>query len=168
MDASSTTELEVSMTTKPIPDGYHTLAPYLTVDDAAQAIEFYKRAFGASERTRMQGPDGKISHAELEIGDSVLMLSDPFPQFSTKPPAELGGSSVGIFAYVEDVDAVVQQAVGAGATVAAEVADQFWGDRFGSVIDPFGHTWLLATHVEDVPPDEMAERAKAAMAAMSA
>jgi PhnB protein len=155
------------MTAKPIPEGHHTLAPYLTVDGAAQAIEFYKQAFGASERTRMQAPDGKISHAELEIGGSVLMLSDPFAQFSTKPPTELGGSSVGVFMYVEDVDAIVQQAVDAGATVATEVADQFWGDRFGSVIDPYGHAWLIATHVEDVPPEEMAERARAAMAAIT-
>ncbi len=154
------------MATKPIPEGYHTVTPYLAVDDAAQAIDFYKRAFGAKERVRMEAPDNKIGHAELEIGDSLVMLSDPFPQATTRPPKELGGTSASVFMYVEDVDAVVKQAVDAGATVTMEVADQFWGDRFGSVTDPFGHSWSVATHVEDVAP-EMAERAKAAMAAMS-
>jgi len=115
----------------------------------------------------METPDGRIGHAELEIGDSVVMLSDPFPQATTRTPKELGGTSASVFMYVEDVDAVVKQAVGAGATVTMEVADQFWGDRFGSITDPFGHSWSIATHVEDVPPEEMAERAKAAMAAMS-
>jgi PhnB protein len=155
------------MAVKPIPDGYHTVTPYLAVDSAADAIEYYKKAFGAKERLRMEAPDGKIGHAELEIGDSLVMLSDPFPQASTRPPKELGGTSASVFMYVEDVDAVVKQAVDAGATVTMEVADQFWGDRFGSVQDPFGHVWSIATHVEDVPPAEMAERAKAAMAAMS-
>ncbi|HEY3185762.1 MAG TPA: VOC family protein [Gaiellaceae bacterium] len=155
------------MAVKPIPEGYHTLTPYLAVDDAAEAIEYYKKAFGAKERVRMDTPDGKIGHAELEIGDALLMLSDPFPQASTQPPKELGGTSASVFMYVEDVDAVVKQAVGAGASVTMEVADQFWGDRFGTVTDPFGHVWSIATHVEDVPPEEMAERAKAAMAAMS-
>ena len=155
------------MPTKPIPEGCHTLTAYLTVDDAAEAIEFYKRAFGAKERVRMDTPDGKIGHAELEIGDSLVMLADVFPQSQTRPPKELGGSTAGIFMYSEDVDAAVKQAVDAGATVTMEVADQFWGDRFGTVADPFGHTWSIATHVEDVPPEEMAERAKQAMAAMS-
>jgi PhnB protein len=155
------------MATKPIPEGYHSVTPYLAVDDAAKAIEYYKRAFGAKERVRMDAPDGKIGHAELEIGDSLVMLSDPFPQASTKTPKELGGTTAGVFLYVEDVDEVVKQAVDAGATVTMEVADQFWGDRFGSVTDPFGHSWSIATHVEDVPPEEMEERAKTAMAAMS-
>jgi PhnB protein len=155
------------MATKPIPEGYHTVTPYLAVDDAAAAIEYYKKAFGAKERGRMDAPDGRIGHAEIEIGDSLVMLADDFPQFATRSPKELGGTSVSVFMYVEDVDAVVKQAVDAGATVTMEVADQFWGDRFGSVQDPFGHVWSLATHVEDVPPEEMAERAKAAMAAMS-
>jgi PhnB protein len=155
------------MATQPIPEGYRTVTPYLAVDDAAEAIEYYTKAFGAKERARMETPDGKIGHAELEIGDSLVMLSDPFPQASTRSPKELGGTSVSVFMYVEDVDAVVKQAVDAGATVTMEVADQFWGDRFGSVMDPFGHLWSIATHVEDVPPEEMAERAKAAMAAMS-
>jgi PhnB protein len=155
------------MATQPIPEGYHTVTPYLAVDDAAEAIEYYTKAFGAKERARMETPDGKIGHAELEIGDSLVMLSDPFPQASTRSPKELGGTSVSVFMYVEDVDAVVKQAVDAGAKVTMEVADQFWGDRFGSVMDPFGHLWSIATHVEDVPPEEMAERAKAAMTAMS-
>jgi len=155
------------MAVKPIPEGYHTLSPYLAVGNAAQAIDYYKNAFGAKERVRMEAPGGAIGHAELEIGDSVVMLSDPFPQSSTKPPKELGGSSVSVFMYVEDVDAVVNQAVDAGATVLMEVADQFWGDRFGTVQDPFGHTWSIATHVEDVTREQIAERAKAAMADMS-
>jgi PhnB protein len=155
------------MAVKPIPEGYHTATPYLAVDDAAEAIEYYKKAFGAKERARMDAPGGKIGHAELEIGDSLVMLSDPFPQASTRTPKELGGTSASVFMYVEDVDAVVKRAIDAGATVEMEVADQFWGDRFGTVRDPFGHLWSIATHVEDVPPEEMAERAKEAMAAMS-
>jgi PhnB protein len=151
---------------KPIPEGYH-ITPYLAVDDAAEAIEYYKKVFGAKERSRMDAPDGRIGHAELEIGGSLLMLADAFPQFAPRPPSELGGTSASIFMYVEDVDAVVKKAVDAGGTTTMEVADQFWGDRFGSVKDPFGHVWSIATHVEDVPPEEMAERAKAAMAAMT-
>jgi PhnB protein len=154
------------MATKAIPEGYHTVSPYLTVDDAARAIDYYVSAFGAKELGRMEAPGGKIGHAELEVGDSRIMLSDSFPQASTRPPTELGGTSVSVFMYVEDVDAVVKQAVDAGATITMEVADQFWGDRFGAITDPFGHVWSIATHVEDVPPEEMAERAKAAMAAM--
>jgi PhnB protein len=149
-----------------VPEGYHTVTPYLSVPDGVAAIEFYKRAFGAKERNRMETPDGKIGHAELEIGDSLVMLSEPFPGSLTSPPKELGGTSAGVFLYVEDVDELVRQAVDAGATVSMEVQDQFWGDRFGSVTDPFGHLWSIATHVEDVPPEEMDERAKAAMAAM--
>ena len=152
---------------KPIPDGYHTVTPYIPVDGAADAIEYYKRAFGAKERMRMNGPDGSIAHAEIEIGDSLVMVSDPFPQSTVKPPRSLGGTSASIFLYVEDVDAVVRQAVDAGAEIVMEPQDQFWGDRFGTITDPFGHTWSVATHIEDVPPEEMAERAKAAMAAMS-
>jgi PhnB protein len=154
------------MGVKPIPEGYHTATPYLAVDDAAEALEYYKKAFGAKERGRMEAPDGKIGHAEIQIGDSLVMLSDPFPQAATRTPKELGGTTGSVFLYVEDVDAFVQKAVDAGATVTMEVADQFWGDRFGTITDPFGHTWSVATHIEDVPPEEMAERAKAAMAAM--
>jgi PhnB protein len=151
------------MATQPVPEGYHTVSTYLAVDDAARAIEYYAKAFGAKELVRMDAPEGKIGHAELEIGDSRIMLADPFPQASTRPPKELGGTSASVFMYVEDVDAVVKQAVDAGATITMEVADQFWGDRFGTITDPFGHVWSIATHVEDVPPEEMAERAKAAM-----
>jgi PhnB protein len=155
------------MAVQPIPEGYKTVSPYLAVDDAEKAIEYYKKAFGAEETVRMNGPDGRIGHAELKIGDSHLMLSDPFPQSSTKPPTELGGTSVSIFMYVEDVDAVVQKAVDQGATVTMEVEDQFWGDRFGSITDPFGHNWSIATHIEDLTPEEIEERGKAAMAAMA-
>jgi PhnB protein len=152
---------------KPIPEGYHTLSPHLAVDDAAQAIEFYKRAFGAKERGRMHGPDGKIAHAEIEIGDSVIMLSDPMPQSPYKPPKELGGISGGLYVYVDDVDELAQQVVDAGGKITTPIETMFWGDRFGSVTDPFGHVWSIATRVEDVPPQEMEERAKAAMASMT-
>jgi PhnB protein len=155
------------MATKPIPEGHHSVTPYLSVDDAAKAIEYYKKAFGAKERVRMDAPGGKIGHAELQIGDSLVMLADSFPQSSTKPPKELGGTTASVFLYVEDVDKVVEKAVDEGATVTMEVADQFWGDRFGSIQDPFGHSWALATHVEDLSPEEIEERGKAAMAAMS-
>jgi PhnB protein len=155
------------MGVKPIPEGYHTATPYLAVDDAAEALEYYKKAFGAKERGRMETPDGKIGHAEIQIGDSIVMLSDPLPQAATRTPKELGGTSASVFVYVEDVDSFVQKAVDAGATITMEVSDQFWGDRFGTIADPFGHVWSVATHIEDVPPEEMAERAKAAMAGMS-
>jgi PhnB protein len=155
------------MSVKPIPDGYHSAQPYLAVDDATKAIDWYKQAFGATERFRMDGPGGTIGHAELEIGDSVLMLSDPFPQASTKPPKELGGTTSSVMLYVEDVDAKVKQAVDAGATVTMEVSDQFWGDRMGSITDPFGHSWSLATHVEDVSPEEMEKRSAEFMSAMA-
>jgi PhnB protein len=156
------------MAVQPVPDGSRTVAPYLTVDDAAAAIEFYKSAFGAKERGRMDAPGGKIGHAELELGDSVIMLSDALPQFTARSPKDLGGTTVGIFLYVEDVDAFVKRAVDAGAAIRMEVEDQFWGDRFGIVEDPYGHLWSVATHVEDVPPEELAERAKAATAAAAA
>jgi PhnB protein len=152
---------------KPIPAGYHTITPYLTLDDATDAIEFYKDAFGAEELMRMEAPGGKIGHAELKIGDSILMISDTFPQTTTKPPSELGGTTAGVFLYVEDVDSVVKRAVTAGAQVTQEVEDMFWGDRFGSVKDPFGHAWSIATHVKDPTPEEIAEGAKQAMAAMT-
>ena len=155
------------MAVKPVPEGYHTVTPHLAVDDASAAIEFYKRALGAKERVRMSAPDGKVAHAELEIGDSLIMLSDPFPHAQTRPPAELGGTTGSVFLYVEDVDAAFQQAVDAGATVAMAPEDMFWGDRFGSVMDPFGHHWSLATHVEDLSEEEIAERGRAAMATMS-
>jgi PhnB protein len=155
------------MPVKPIPEGYRTLTPYLAVDDATKAIEFYERAFGAKERSRMPGPDGKIAHAEIVIGDSVVMLSDPFPQSSVKPPTQVGGTTAGLFMYVEDVDAAYRRAIDAGATETMPPADMFWGDRFGTVTDPFGHSWQIATHVEDVTPEEMAERGQEAMASMA-
>ena len=154
------------MAAKPIPEGYRGLIPSIVVDDAARAIEFYKRAFGATERGVMPGPDGKIAHAELEIAGSVLMLNDPFPQSSLRPPKELGGTSVGIFFYVEDVDEVFQQALDAGATSVMPVEDQFWGDRYGKVADPFGHEWQFATRVEDLTSDEIEARGREAMASM--
>jgi len=152
--------------TKPIPEGYHTVTPYLAIDGAADAIEYYKKAFGAQETVRMDGPDGSIAHAEIRIGDSLVMLSDPFPQSQVKSPKSIGGTSASVFLYVEDVDAVVKHAADAGAKIEMEPQDQFWGDRFGTITDPFGHVWSVATHVEDVPPEEIAERAKTAMAAM--
>jgi PhnB protein len=155
------------MGVKPIPEGYNTVTPYIAVDDAAKAIEFYKRAFGAKERVKMEGPPGKISHAELEIGDSVIMLSDPFPQSPLKTPKEIGGTTASMLLYVEDVDEAVQQAVDAGAKITMEIENQFWGDRFGRVEDPFGQNWQIATHVEDVAPEEMAKRAEQAMAGMT-
>ena len=155
------------MAVKPIPEGYHSVTPYLAVPDAAEAIEFYKRAFGARERVRMPTPDGKIAHAELEIGDSLIMLSDPFPQSQAKPPSELGGTTGGVFLYVEDADAAFQQATDAGATVSMPLENMFWGDRFGSLMDPFGHHWSIATHIEDLTEEEIAERGQAAMASMS-
>jgi PhnB protein len=154
------------MGVKPIPEGYHTLSTYLAVEDAAAAIDFYKQAFGAKERMRMDAPGGKIAHAELEIGDSLVMLSDPFPQSNVKPPQEVGAATGSLFMYSEDVDSALQRAVDAGATLETEATDMFWGDRFGTVVDPFGHVWSIATHVEDVPPEAMAERAKRAMAEM--
>ena len=153
---------------QPVPEGYSTLMPYLAVEDASAAIDFYQRAFGAKERARMAGPGGSVMHAELEIGDSVVMLSDPFPQSSTKPPKELGGTSVSIMTYVEDTDSVYQQAIDAGATSLMEPDDMFWGDRFSSVEDPFGHQWTIATHIEDVSPEEMQKRSEEWAAQMAA
>jgi PhnB protein len=155
------------MAVRPIPEGYHSLTPYLAVEDAARAIEFYKDAFGAEEIHRMPGPDGSIAHAELQIGDSKLMLSDPFPQSNVRPPSERGGPTASVFMYVDDADAVFEQAQTAGATVSMPLEDMFWGDRFGSLTDPFGHVWSVATHIEDVPEAEMAERAATAMSEMA-
>jgi PhnB protein len=152
--------------TQPVPDGYHTVTPYLTVANASEAIEFYKRAFGAEETVRMNGPDGSIGHAELQIGDSKLMLSDPFPQSSVQAPTTVGATTASVFLYVDDVDAAFGRAVDAGAKVEMPLEDMFWGDRFGTVTDPFGHVWSMASHVEDVSPEEIEERAQAAMAAM--
>ena len=154
------------MPVQPIPSGYENPIPSLSVDGASEAIAFYTNAFGARERARMDGPEGKIAHAELEIGGSVVMLADPFPQSSCRPPTELGGTSVTVFMYVEDVDAAVERAVGAGATVTMAVDDMFWGDRWGKITDPFGHEWELATRKEDLTPEEMQKRGEEAMASM--
>ena len=156
------------MAVKPIPEGYQTLSPSLIVDPASEAIDYYKRAFGATERGVMPGPDGKIAHAELQIGDSVLMLSDPFPMQNAKSPKEIGGTSVAIFMYVKDVDAVYKKAIETGGTSTMEPDDMFWGDRFASLIDPFGHAWAIATRVEDVSEAEMRKRGEKAMAEMAA
>jgi PhnB protein len=150
---------------RPIPEGYHSVTPYLTVNNAARAIDFYQRAFGAKKIMQMDGPDGKISHAELKIGDSMLMLSDEMPR-GNKSPQSLGGSTVGIFLYVDNVDTVFNQAKSAGAKVDAPLEDMFWGDRFGKLTDPFGHSWALATHIEDVAPQDMKKRDQEAMAKM--
>ena len=155
------------MAVKPIPEGYHTVTPYIAVDDAKKAIDFYKRAFGAEERMSMDSPEGTIAHAELKIGDSTVMLSDPFPQSNIRPPSERGGPTTSMFLYVDDVDAWVQRAVDEGAQLVMPVETQFWGDRWGTVTDPFGHHWQIATHVEDVDPEEMQKRAAEAMAAMT-
>jgi PhnB protein len=156
------------MAVNPIPEGYHSLTPYLAVEDASKAIEFYREAFGAEELLRMPASDGKIAHAELQFGNSKLMLSDPMPESKVLPPSERGGSTASIFMYVDDCDATFEQAQRAGATVESELQDMFWGDRFGSLIDPFGHLWSIATHKEDLSDEEMAERSKAAMAEMGA
>ena len=147
---------------RPIPDGYHTATPYLIVDDAAGAIAFYKQAFGATELMRMEGPGGKIGHAEIRIGDSPIMLADENPAMDAKGPRSLGGSPISILLYVDDVDAVVGRAVEAGAKLVRPVEDKFYGDRMGSLEDRFGHHWHVATHIEDVSPEEMHRRAASA------
>jgi len=147
---------------KPIPEGYHTATPYLIVKDAARAIEFYKKAFGATELMRMPGPGGKIGHAEIKIGDSPIMLADEVPGMGFRSPESLGGSPISILLYVEDVDVVFSEALAAGAKVQRPVADEFYGDRTGGVTDPFGHVWYIATHKEDVSPEEMKKRVAAA------
>ncbi len=146
----------------PIPEGYHTITPYLIIKDAARAIEFYKEAFGAAEGCQpFKDPNGKIMHAELTLGDSRFMLADEFPEMGAKSPKTIGGSAVGLALYVEDVDKVVNQAVAAGAKMVRPVQDQFYGDRSGQVEDPFGHKWTVSTHIEDVSPEEMHKRAAA-------
>ena len=147
------------MSVKPIPDGYHSVTPYLCVRRAAQAIEFYKKAFLATERMRIAHTDGRVGHAELQVGDSVIMLSDEFPEIGARSPQSLGGSPVSIHLYVEDADAIFSQAVAAGAKIKRPIADQFYGDRLGGVEDPFGHTWWISTHKEDLSPQEIERRA---------
>jgi PhnB protein len=150
-------------TVKPIPEGHHTVTPYLICKDAAKAIDFCKRAFGAAELFRMAKPDGRIGHAELRIGDSVIMLADEAPEMGARGPQSLGGTPVLMHLYVEDADAVVASAVAAGATLLRPVADQFYGDRSGGVTDPFGHVWYVATHKEDLSAEQLQERFEAMM-----
>ena len=148
---------------KPIPDGYPRITPYLHVDGAEAAIEFYSNIFGAQERMRMPAPEGKIGHAELTFGESVVMLADEFPDMGALSPKTIGGSPVTLSIYVDDVDAVFDAALAAGSTSVRPIEDQFYGDRMGQLEDPFGHRWSIATHVEDVPPDEMEKRMADAM-----
>ena len=149
---------------KPIPEGFRSVNPYLCVDDAARAIEFYKEAFGATERMRMEAPGGKIGHAEIQIGDTIVMLADEMPEMNFRSPRTLGGPTSHFMVYVEDVDARVGQAVKAGATLKRPVKDEFYGDRSGSVEDPFGHLWYISTHIEDPTPEEIKRRLKVEMA----
>ena len=149
------------MAVKPIPEGYHTVIPYLSIKGAADAIEFYKKAFGATELMRMAQPDGRVGHAELQIGDSKVMLADEFPEMDFRSPRSVGGSPVMLHLYVEDVDTVVGRAVANGAKVLRPIQDQFYGDRSGTLADPYGHLWHVATHKEDLSPEEIGRRAAA-------
>lgn len=151
------------MPVKAIPEGYHTATPYLIAKDAARAIEFYKKAFGAEELFRMPMDDGRVGHAEIQIGNSRFMLADEFPNMDAVSPVTLGGTPISIMLYVEDVDAFTQRAVEAGATVVKPVQNQFYGDRTGVIKDPFGFIWSIATHVEDVSPEELQKRSQTAM-----
>jgi PhnB protein len=150
-------------TVKPIPDGYPRVTPYLHVDGASKAIDFYRTVFGAKERMRMAGPDGRIGHAELELGNSMIMVADEHPDMNIRGPKSIGGTPVTVLVYVEDVDRAFERALKAGAKELRPVENQFYGDRSGQFEDPFGHHWNVATHVEDVPPDEMAKRAAKVM-----
>jgi len=154
------------MAVKPIPEGYHTLTPFFTVKNAIKAIQFYKSAFGAQERGVMKGPDGKVMHAELKIGDSIVMLADEFPEFGSLAPDSGGSTSMGLHIYVDNVDQAFDRAVKAGAKVEMPVDDQFWVDRYGRLKDPFGHKWSIATHVKDMSADEMKHSMDDAMSKM--
>jgi PhnB protein len=143
---------------KPIPEGYQVLTPYLVCKDAARAIEFYRNVLGATEKMRMPAPDGKVGHAELQFGSSLLMLADEYPEMGYRGPQAFGGSPVTLHLYVDDVDAVFKRAVSAGAKERQPVENKFYGDRSGTIEDPFGHTWNLSTHIEDVSPEEMEKR----------
>lgn len=151
------------MVVKPVPDGYNTVTPYLIVRQAANAIDFYQKAFGAEPHHRMDGPGGKVMHAELRIGSSHIMLADEMPEMGFVGPQSLGGTSVSILLYVEDVDARFKQAVAAGASVSRPLQDQFYGDRSGTIQDPFGHVWTISTHKEDVSDEEVSRRVAAMM-----
>jgi PhnB protein len=153
------------MITKPIPEGYPQVIPYLIVDGAADAIDFYTSVLGARERMRMPMPGGRVGHAELTLGDSMIMLADESPQSGSRGPRSVGGSPVNIFVYVDDVDAVFERATAAGAKTRQEVEDRFYGDRAGQFEDPFGHVWDVATHVEDISPEEISRRAAEVMGA---
>jgi PhnB protein len=157
----------MAVSTKPIPSGFHTVTPSLVVRNAAEAIDFYKKALGAEEVMRMPDPSGRISHAELKIGDSIIFLSDEFPNMPTKSPQALGGNTGGFYLYVPDVDKSFQRAVDAGGKVTMPVSDMFWGDRFGQFTDPFGHTWSISTHTKDLSPQEMEEGAEKFYAQMA-
>ena len=159
---SSSANKVVSIPVNPIPKGYHSVTPYLIIKDAARAIDFYKKVFDAKELVRMADPTGKVGHAEIKIGDSMIMLADEHAEMGHRSPQSLGGSPVGIHLYLEDSDATVAKAVAAGAKLERPVQDQFYGDRSGQITDPFGHVWTVSTHKEDVSPEEMKKR----MAAM--
>ena len=150
------------MPAKPVPSGYHTATPYLIIKEAARAIDFYKQAFGAEEIIRLADPTGRVEHAEIRIGTSPIMLADEFPEMGALSPSSLGGSPVSIHLYVEDVDALADRAVAAGAKMLRPVKDQFYGDRSGTFADPFGHIWTVATHKEDLSPEEIQRRVEAA------
>lgn len=152
-------------TVKPIPENYRRVTPYLVIDGAAEAIDYYKRVFGATEEVRMPAPGNKIGHAEIRIGDSVVMLADEVPDMGHRSPKSLGGSPISLLLYVEDADRTVDRAVAAGAKLTRPVENQFYGDRMGGIQDPFGHQWYVATHVEDVSPEEMKKRSEAMAAA---
>lgn len=145
------------MSVKPIPEGFHTLTPHIILKNASEAIEFYKKAFGAEEVFRMPTPDGKIGHAELKIGDSMLMLCDEYPEMGCLSPQTIGNTPVTLSLYVENADDVFNTAIAAGATVKMPLADQFWGDRYGQVADPYGHCWSICTHIKDMTPEEIAK-----------
>ncbi len=147
---------------KPIPEGYHSVTPYLSIKGAAAAIDFYKQVFGATELFRMAGPDGKIGHAEIKIGDSPIMLADEYPEMEFVSPQTLGGSPIGLMIYVDDVDTMFKNAISGGAKEIKPLQNQFYGDRSGTLKDPFGHVWTVATHIEDIAPEEMERRAAAA------
>ena len=151
------------MAVKPIPDGYHSVTPYLVIGGASAALEFYKKVFGATELMRFEGPGGTLAHAEIRIGDSIVMLSDEYGDMGFRGPQSLGGSPVGLMVYVEDADEMFNRAIAAGSTVQKPLEDQFYGDRSGTLVDPFGHIWTIATHKEDVSPEEL-QRRMAAMA----
>lgn len=148
---------------QPIPDGYHSLTPHLTVSDGAAALAFYRDALGAVETFRMEGPPGKIGHAEMRIGDSPFMLADEMKEWGNRSPLTLGGNGTSLYVYVEDVDEMFERAVEAGAKVVKPVENHFYGDRAGTIEDPFGHRWTIGTHVEDVSPEEIERRAKEVM-----